>query len=124
MKSKTMRYILVGGINTFFGFFLFTAMYLALDEISKFVIVIVSTVISVVFSHFTQRNFVWRSQKFYLTELLKYGFWNLLTLLANIFFLFVFTDLLGFNTLITQYVIASLLIIAMYFIQKFSIFKE
>lgn len=124
MKDKPFIFVLVGGLNTLFGFLLFTFLYfLLIDLFSKFFIVAISTLISIIFSHFTQRSIVWKSNKNYFKEFLTFSSWYLMILVINLILLYVFTDFYKFNTLLTQYVISGVLIGLMFFVQKLFIFK-
>ena len=123
--SQKFRFLIIGGVNTFFGFAFFTGTYLLLHEkFSKFILVFFSNVVAIFFSHFTQRYFVWKSKKPYLKEITKFGSSYLLFMLLNLIFLYIATDIFDFEVLWSQYAISILIIALAYVVQKRFIFKE
>ena len=79
ISRKLIRYSIAGIINTIFGYFLGVILYLILvDFIDAYIISVVAGFLSIGFSIFIHRKFVFTSQNTYLTDLysggLVYGF--------------------------------------------------
>lgn len=121
---QKLKFILVGVVNTLFGFIFFTLIYFLLEnKVSQYLITIAANLISTAFSHFTQRKIVWRSTKPYLVELFRFSVGYAFILVLNLLLLFFATDVLKYPVLFSQYVIGSVLVVGMYLIQKIYIFK-
>jgi len=124
-SDERVKYLLVGVVNTAFGISLFTAFYfLFLGKIHYILILAITQIFAVTFSHFTQRNFVWHSKKHYVKELAKFGTTYLVASFANILLLTVAVEYLEFPTLYSQYAIGFALIVTTYFSQKRWVFQK
>jgi putative flippase GtrA len=122
--DERVRYLLFGALNTAFGFSLFTGLYfLLVEKVHYIFIFIITQIIAVTFSHFTQRKFVWKSKKSYRNELAKFGTTYLLASIANILLLAVAVEYLEFSTLYSQYTIGVAIIMATYLFQKHWVFR-
>ena len=123
--DERVRYILVGAINTAFGFLMFTGLYYSLNEVMNYIFIIAITqVIAITFSHFMQRRFVWRTKNRYSKELAKFASTYFSLSLVNIALLSFAVEYLELPTLSSQYVIGFLLIIVTFFFQKYWIFRN
>lgn len=123
--DERVRYILVGAVNTAFGFLMFTGLYYSLNEVMNYIFIFVVTqVIAVTFSHFMQRRFVWRTRNRYSKELAKFASTYFGLSLVNIASLSFAVEYLELPTLSSQYVIGFLLIIVTFFFQKYWIFRN
>ena len=124
-SDQRSRYLIVGGVNTAFGFAFFTGMYLVFEERFNYLAIFVfCQVIAVLFSHSMQRKFVWRSELGYRGELLKFATTFLVASLINILLLAVAKERFNFPVLFSQYVIGFSLILGSYFAQKRWVFKS
>lgn len=123
--DERVRYILVGAINTLFGFLLFTGLYYLLIETLNYIgIFVLTQVIAITFSHFMQRNFVWRTKNRYSKELVKFASTYVTLSAVNIVLLAFAVEYVKLPTLSSQYAIGFLLIIVTFFFQKYWIFKK
>lgn len=123
--DERVRYILIGVLNTAFGFLLFTGLYFSLNKFLHYVwIYILTQVIAVSFSHLTQRNFVWHTSENYFKELARFAATYIVVSLVNIALLTLAVEVLDFSALISQYVIGLLLILSTFFSQKYWVFKK
>lgn len=69
LSNKFLRFIIVGGVNTFLSIALTTILYKILqDHIMTFFIVMLSYIISIFVSFFTQKVFVFNTQGYWMRE--------------------------------------------------------
>lgn len=124
LTDQRSRYLIVGGVNTVFGFALFTGVFLLFENKFNYLTIFVfCQVVAVLFSHSMQRRFVWRTEVGYLVELFKFSASYFFISVINILLLAVAKERLNFPVLYSQYTIGFSLILAMYFIQKTWVFK-
>ena len=125
LSDQRSRYLIIGGINTAFGFALFTGVYLIFENRFNYLAIFISCqIIAVLFSHSMQRKFVWQSDLNYRGELLKFATTFLFASIINILLLAIAKERLNFPVLYSQYTIGSFLILSTYFIQKHWVFKS
>lgn len=123
--DERVRYLFVGAMNTLFGFSLFTALFFSLSKFLHYIwIYILTQVIAVIFSHFTQRHYVWHSAEDYLLELSRFAATYVVVSIANIALLTTAVEVLDLSALTSQYVIGILLILSTFFFQKYWVFKK
>jgi putative flippase GtrA len=123
--DKRFRFVIIGGVNTFFGFVLFTGFYALFHKNTHYLFIfLISQIWAVIFSHFTQRNYVWESDKRYFSELAKFSTSYGIVSFLNIILLATAVELLDFPVLISQYLIGFCLTISSYFIQKYFVFRN
>ena len=124
ITDQRSRYLIVGGVNTVFGFALFTGVFLLFEyKFNYLAIFVFCQVVAVLFSHSMQRRFVWRTDVAYHVELFKFSASYFFISVINLLLLAVAKERLNFPVLYSQYTIGFLLILAMYFIQKKWVFK-
>ena len=124
-EDERVRYLFVGGINTAFGFVLFTGMFLVFQSHVNYILIFLfSQLLAVLFSHFTQRSYVWRSANTYGNELAKFATSYVVVSLINLFLLAVAVDGLSLSVLVSQYVIGLALVLGNYFSQKHWVFRK
>jgi len=125
LEDVRTKFVAVGVVNTLAGFGIFTVFYFVLNEkLSYLLILIISQIFAVIFSHSTQRKLVWKSKKPFLPELAKFGSSYVLITFVNIVLLSLAVESLGLPVLLSQYVIGAILVLSMYFIQKKWIFAK
>jgi putative flippase GtrA len=125
IEDVRSRFLLVGIVNTVVGFAIFTSLYFVLeDEVSYMLILLLSQIVAVMFSHSTQRNLVWKSESDYLPELTKFASSYLLITVVNLVLLRISVDFMDHPVLTSQYVIGALLIVVMFLVQKKWIFVK
>ena len=125
LEDVRTKFVAVGVVNTLAGFGIFTVFYFVLNEkLSYLLILIISQIFAVIFSHSTQRKLVWKSKKPFLPELAKFGSSYVLITFVNIVLLSLAVESLELTVLFSQYVIGAILVLSMYFIQKKWIFAK
>jgi putative flippase GtrA len=119
------KFVLIGILNTVFGFAIFTLLYMILKEkMSYMAILLMAQIVAVMFSHSTQRVLVWKSGNEYFPELAKFASSYLVITAVNLLLLGIAVDFLDFPVLTSQYAIGALLVVAMFLIQKKWIFVK
>ena len=122
-SDQRSRYLMIGGVNTVFGFALFTVLYLTLEGyFSDLTIFVFSQMIAVMFSHFTQRKFVWVSEVSYRYELFKFATTYLFISVLNLGLLAIAINVMHLPVLQSQYLIGILLITISYWLQRKFVF--
>lgn len=73
IRQKGLRYLFIGGFNTFFGYAFGVALYYSLEEwLHIAVISIICNIICITFSYITYKFFVFQTRGHYLIEYLKF----------------------------------------------------
>ena len=125
LKDTRTKFLLIGFLNTIAGFVIFTALYFVLkDQISDLIIVLITQVLAVMFSHSTQRILVWKSTESYILEFVRFSATYAAIGLVNLALLRISVETMNFPVLSSQYAIGTLLILVNYFAQKHLIFKK
>lgn len=119
LKSTEFKYVVVGAWNTVFGIAIFGALLFALKGVTGYVgVLTISMVISVLQSHFTQRKFVWSSSASYSQELVRFSSVYCAQYLLNLLLLWIAVDIWFLPVFYSQLVIAGLLILIFFFVNK------
>lgn len=123
-ESSEARYIVVGIWNTFFFMAIFVVIQLAF---SKVLTVTESLTIAFVFgviqSFATQKRYVWRSPKKVVDEFPQFLLMSSTQYLVNVILLRIFTLRFNMNVILSQIMIASVLVLITYLVLKFWVFK-
>ena len=124
-KTKSIRYLLAGGWNTAFGYFLGVGLYLLLsDRLHITLIAIICNILAISMSFLTYKLFVFKTSGNWLTEYLRsfvvYGTMALLGILL----LWCFVDLLGVKIWWAQALVIFLTVFISYFGHKLFTFKS
>ena len=123
MRLQT-RYLLVGFWNTIFGVSIFLALSNFWPSWPNYMILLLSYPISIIQSHFSQRNFVWASGNSYINELVKFsaGYW--MQFILNLLLLEFGAKVFSLDRNICQIFITLLLIIFSFFVNKNYVFTK
>jgi putative flippase GtrA len=125
LQDVRTKFVAVGVVNTLAGFAIFTVFYFVLNkQLSYLIILLMSQIFATIFSHSTQRQLVWKSNKPYLRELVKFGSSYVFISLINIVLLKFAVESLELPVLFSQYTIGAMLILLMYYVQKRWIFAK
>ncbi len=117
--EEKVRYLVVGGWNTAFGYLLFIALYTLLHAtVNYLAILIVSYVVSITNAYICYKFLVFRTKGNYLREYLRFYLVYGLAFLINLALLPVFVELLGINPVISQGVIVIFTVIISYVAHK------
>ncbi len=114
--DKRIRYVIVGAWNTLFSYIAFVILYYVTSSIKLhyMVVLILSQIVGLTNAYVCYKLFVFKTKgnviheyfRFYLV----YGF----SFLVNIVLIFLFVDVLYFNPVISQGVIASIVVLISY----------
>ncbi len=116
------RYAAVGIWNSIFGISTFVVLSRLLDQAPDVYILAGSYGISIIQAHSSQRYLVWQSKSAYLPELLKFTSAYMLQFLINIVLLYLSDVLTDLSREIRQVMIALLLTLIFYFVNKRGVF--
>jgi putative flippase GtrA len=124
LEDTRAKFLLAGFLNTVAGFVIFTVLYMVLkDQISYMVILLISQVFAVMFSHSTQRILVWKSTRPYTFELVRFSGSYAAIGLVNLVLLRIAVEAMMYPVLISQFAIGIILTLISYVVQKKLIFK-
>jgi putative flippase GtrA len=119
LSDQRSRYLIVGGINTAFGFVFFTLVYYLIEGKTHYLVIFLfSQIISICFSHATQRRFVWYSNSNYRVELAKFFSAYLVATSINVVLLTASQEIFRTPIVLSQFIIGIGIIILMYYVQK------
>ncbi|WP_158523522.1 GtrA family protein [Candidatus Enterovibrio escicola] len=112
---EKIRFILVGGFNTIFGFVVFTLLCLLADDYSNYLIILVSSnLIAVVVAFLMLKFLVFQTKGNYLKEFMRCYLTYLVMLGINVLLLYLMVDVLAQDIVISQFVITVLIVIFSY----------
>lgn len=125
IDSQKLRYLLVGGVNTLFGYGAGVGIYMLLvANWHIFIIGIVSNVVSISFSFITYKLFVFKTRGNWFAEYFKaylvYGGMAAL----GILFLWLFVDFLNIRIWLAQGMVILVTVVISYFGHKHFTFRE
>ena len=112
-----LRFLFVGGLNTFFGLALYPMLYYFLQsyKIHYLIILIYTQIISISFSYITNKFLVFKTQKNYFVEFLKFSTLYMVYFIINLIFLPTTVELFHINPVIGQTIFSFLIIFSSYF---------
>ena len=118
------RYFIAGIVNTIFGYFFgLITYYLLVNTYGVIVIGIIANIVSISFTFFNYKLFVFKTRgnwlKEYFKSFLVYG----LSAIINIILLWLFVELFGIAFWISQFIAIALCFIFTYFSNKNFTFK-
>lgn len=103
LNSRKFRYLIVGGVNTAFGYLVGVGIYkLLVGFYSIWIIGLISNLLAIAFSFVTYKLFVFKTKGQWVTECIKaYLIYGLMALIG-IVFLWFYVDSLGFSIWMAQ----------------------
>lgn len=108
LERRLVRFLLVGGFNTVFGFGLFALLQLTLGgRVHYLVLVVVSTVVSVLEAYVVQRWLVWRVQGRWWRELVRFSTVYAGGLVVNLLLLPLLVEVLKMPVLVGQAIVTA-----------------
>ena len=120
-----VKFLLVGFLNTIVGLVIFTALYFVLNnQISYVIILLITQAFAVMFSHSTQRIWVWKSSESYVPEFVRFSASYVAIGLVNLLLLRIAVESMMYPVLSSQFAIGTVLTLVNYFVQKHWIFKK
>jgi putative flippase GtrA len=111
--SRKLRFLIVGGWNTLFGYLCFYVLYLlAAGRVHYLIIAIVAHVINVIQAYVMQRRLVFRSQAQIANEFLRFNASLVTTFLFNLLAMYVLVETTALSPLAAQAIVilASLIL--------------
>lgn len=123
-KNAYTRYLLVGVWNSIFGITIFFVLSFLFSSLNDLALLTFSYTFSIVQSHWTQRNLVWKSRKGYGSELLRFSTAYLGQYVINILLLSISGKIWELSREARQLFIIILLSIAFFFINKRGVFRR
>ena len=126
IDGKKKRYLIIGLINTIFGYFIGIFNYILFYKlIGIFFLSLLNNIVSITFSFLTYKYFVFKTKnKFFLSEYLKsYIVYGILFIVGTIF-LWLTLEVLKLNIFIAQFITITLTVIFSYIGNNYFTFKE
>lgn len=122
---EKMRFILVGGFNTLFGFTLFFCLYSLLKDKFHYITIFLSSgSIAMLIASLNLKFFVFRSKGSFLKEISRCYITYSLILLANSILLYLIVELLSQEVIISQIIVTLILIVLSYIGHKYYSFRK
>ena len=127
--EEIINYLIIGGLTTVVSLITYYSLvYTVLNAnnaIQLQIANVLSWIVSVTFAYFTNRKFVFKSNnKNKLQEARDFFASRILTLLIDMFLMFVFVTLLSFNDRIIKVIVQVVVIVINYILSKFIVFKK
>jgi putative flippase GtrA len=112
---EKVRFVLIGGFNTAFGFGLFSLLYLLLyKNLNYLVILIINNFLAVSVAFFMLKFFVFQTQDNYWKEFIRCHLIYLLILMLNSILLYLLVDVFNQEVIISQFLITITLVVLSY----------
>ena len=124
-SPQFLRFIVVGGFNTLFGYGLFAALQATLGQVMNYLLVtVVSYVIAIFEAFLMQRYVVFRVRSRFFGDLWRFSGVYLVVLAANLLVLPLLHDVLGVPLLIAQAIFTFVSAIATFTINRTFTFRR
>lgn len=125
LTSFNISYLVIGTINTLFGYWIGIGSYfLFYKKFGIFFVGIIANILSITFTYTCYKFFLFKTKGKFLSELIKsflnYSFAGLLSILT----LWILVEILKINIFLSQFLILPLIFVVSYFGNKFYVFKK
>lgn len=120
---QKLRFLLVGGMNTFLAYLIFSALYFLLDRRYGLAVTL-QYVLSINISILTMRYYVFRSHGPFLKEYAKAAGVYAYMLLFNFLWLWVFVETLKVHALLSQALYLTVSTVITFFLHKYFSFRK
>jgi len=125
INNKKIRYILVGGFNTAFGYIVFYSNYIVLSKyINYILIVLLSHLISAIVAFILYRHFVFKNHNSIISSFLKFNLSLTSQLILNLGITIFLVELAHIRVEMAQFIAVILSAIFGYFAHKNFSFNE
>lgn len=126
IDDKKKIYLIVGLINTIFGYFIGILNYILFYKlIGIFFLSLLNNILSITFSFLTYKYFVFKTKnKFFLSEYLKSYIVYGLAFIVGTFFLWLTLEVIKFDIFLAQFITIGLTVIFSYIGNNYFTFKE
>ena len=127
--EEIIRYLIIGSLTTVISLLVYYLLVFTVFNpdipLELQITNIISWIISVTFAYFTNRGFVFKSnKKANLKEGLEFYLSRISTLLIEMIMMYIFVTLLHFNDKIMKLLVQIIVIIVNYILSKFIVFKK
>lgn len=127
--EEIINYLIVGGLTTVVSLVTYYACVLTIlnpkDALELQIANIISWVVSVSFAYITNRIFVFKSKsKNILKEITSFVSARVITLLLDMFIMFLMVTLMGINDKISKIIVQVVVIVLNYIFSKLFVFKK
>ena len=123
--EEQIRYLMVGGWNTLFGYLVFVGLYFISKEFIHYVIILIlSYIINITNAYLCYKFFVFKTKGNYLKEYFRFYLVYGTAFLINLALLPLFVELFKIHPLIIQAIITGFTVIISYFGHKYFSFKK
>mgnify|MGYP001253423653 CR=1 FL=1 len=126
IDDKKKKYLIVGFINTIFGYFIGIFNYILFYKlIGIFFLSLVNNILGITFSFLTYKYLIFKTKnKFFLSEYLKSYIVYGLAFIVGTFFLWLTLEVIKFDIFLAQFITISLTVIFSYIGNNYFTFKE
>lgn len=124
--DKQFRFLIVGGINTLFGFSIYPLIYLLTRGFDLFYlwVLVPSQIIAVSFSFTTYKYLVYKTKGNHIREYGKFSFFHVVTFILNLLVLPLLVEGLRINPMIAQTLFSFLVVSTSYIWYQKIAFKD
>jgi putative flippase GtrA len=113
--SLKLRFLVIGGWNTFFGYLCFSVLYLlAADYLHYLIIAIIAHIVNVIQAYVMQRRVVFRSDARIVSEFLRFNASLIGTLLFNLLAMYLLVTFTAVSPLLAQAIVILTSLIVTY----------
>lgn len=124
INNQKIRYLLIGGINTVFGYFVTVFLYYSLtNSLHTLAILALANIVAISFSFFTNKMVVFKTRNKWMSEYLRYFFVYGNIALVAILLSWILTDYIRIPFWLVQGFILPLIVIVAYLLHKKYTFK-
>ncbi|MEW5833241.1 MAG: GtrA family protein [Campylobacterota bacterium] len=117
--EQKLRYLMIGGWNTVFGYGVFAALYFWLEGVIHYLIILsISYVVSITNAYVGYKLFVFRTRGNILREYFRFYIVYGASFIFNVLSLPVFVEMLEFNMYVAQAIVTVITIVGSYVLHK------
>lgn len=121
--KEIINYIIVGGCTTIVSIVSYFLFRLVINN--YLICTILSWIVAVIFAYFTNRIFVFNSKdKNVLLEFIKFIMARILSLLSELFVMFILVDLIKIDDKISKIIVQFIVLVLNYIFSKIFVFKK
>ena len=124
-KKQFRNYIIIGLVNTVFGYFsgvtLFNIFY---DSQGVVFVGLVSSAVNVTFSYINYKIFLFNDSKNWLYQYFKYCISNIFLMIFSIALLYLFVDIFYWSIYLSQFFLIVVAVIVSYFVNVNIVFNK
>jgi len=123
-RNEKIRYMLIGGYNTFFGYSVFAILWLLWGESLHYVVLLsISHIVAVTNAFFGYRIWVFRKKGGMLGDFVRFNLVYLGTFIFNLLALPALIEMMGFHPLFAQALVVFVTVVASYLLHRRFSFK-